>query len=332
MQKGLTPVWQPAYDLIEPRISADGVHTYEFDSALPVDVRYLTFDRDADIRSNRHEYFELLYAYSGGVAYQVQDRLCELGEGDLFVMGSTLMHRIVRFSQVGFRAVVLYFDPALLRAICSGGRDRDYLMPFLIQDKDFPHVISMETGTPREVLGLMEKIASACTAQSFSRELTVETYLKTILVHLIRHYEGFQASEPVFLTQKHNLRRVRPVFQHVDEYYREPISVEEAAALIKMSKSTFTRFFKQVTGDSFVVYLNRFRIARAQTLLKNTDKSIAEVSQETGFCDQSYFGAMFKRMVGRTPREYKRACSDRVGGLITGSRFEPSQIDPRIRN
>jgi AraC-like DNA-binding protein len=66
------------------------------------------------------------------------------------------------------------------------------------------------------------------------------------------------------------------------------------------------RLFKQVTGQPFVNYLNHFRIAKAQALLATTDLSVAEVSQEVGFCDQSYFGLIFRKLAQVTPLQYKR--------------------------
>ena len=48
-------------------------------------------------------------------------------------------------------------------------------------------------------------------------------------------------------------------------------------------------FFERVTGLSFMEYLNHYRIERAQALLATTDDSMASISQEMGFCDQSYF-------------------------------------------
>ena len=65
--------YEDAFSVIEPQI-AEGVHVYPFDDECPLDVRFLRFGRKRDIRLNRHEYFELLFARSGEVVYQVQDR------------------------------------------------------------------------------------------------------------------------------------------------------------------------------------------------------------------------------------------------------------------
>jgi len=68
----------------------------------------------------------------------------------------------------------------------------------------------------------------------------------------------------------------------------------------------FMSLFKRVTGLSFVTNFNHFRIERAQALLARTDESMASISQQVGFCDQSYFGTVFRRIVGMTPATYRR--------------------------
>jgi transcriptional regulator GlxA family with amidase domain len=56
----------------------------------------------------------------------------------------------------------------------------------------------------------------------------------------------------------------------------------------------------------FVVnHLNRLRVRRAQYLLADTDRSIAEIGHEVGFCSQSYFGVVFRRVSGASPFAYR---------------------------
>jgi AraC-like DNA-binding protein len=68
-----------------------------------------------------------------------------------------------------------------------------------------------------------------------------------------------------------------------------------------MSESYFMNFFKRVTGLSFMEYLNHYSIERAQAMMVNTNDSIAEISHQLGFCDQRYFGVVFRRW-GESPR------------------------------
>jgi transcriptional regulator GlxA family with amidase domain len=64
--------------------------------------------------------------------------------------------------------------------------------------------------------------------------------------------------------------------------------------------------FNQVTGQPFVSHLNQFRVAKAQHLLAATDRSIADISNEVGFGNQSYFGLVFRRATSFCPREFQR--------------------------
>jgi len=60
------------------------------------------------------------------------------------------------------------------------------------------------------------------------------------------------------------------------------------------------RFFKHVTGQSFVTYLNHFRIAKAQVVLANTDRPIAEISQEVlPVLVKNGIGALAMKTLGR---------------------------------
>ena len=82
------------FDLVEPQINAEGVHTWPFDAPCPVDVLFLTVDDRHRVRMNRHGYFEVLYLCSGSANCHIQDRLLPFNEGDLAIIGSTLYHRI----------------------------------------------------------------------------------------------------------------------------------------------------------------------------------------------------------------------------------------------
>lgn len=297
--------WEDAYTIIERQITTAGVHIWPFTPDFPIDVRFLRFGKQNDIRLNRHEYFELLYIYHGDLTYQVHDHSCHLKEGDLFVIGSTLHHRIQESRRALVKGVALYFMPELIQTHDTVSEDLQYLMPFLIQDSGFPHVVPAKTGIPEHIFDLMKRVRSELPAESSLSRLSVKTYLKMILVWLVNHYADYRGPELGFDRKQRDLEHLEPVFEFIDEHYAEPIRVDHAAALIHLCKSQFTRFFKQVTGETFVAHLNHLRVAQAQRLLATTDGTLAEIGQAVGFCDQSYFGAVFRKLVHMTPREYR---------------------------
>jgi AraC-like DNA-binding protein len=82
-------------------------------------------------------------------------------------------------------------------------------------------------------------------------------------------------------------------------------SLAEAAQLAHMSVPSFTRFFRRMTGDSLVSYINRIRIARACTLLEETGDAIVDVAAQAGFGNLSHFNRQFRAHTGTQPRAYR---------------------------
>ena len=293
------------FDLVEPQINAEGVHVWPFDMPCPVDVLFLTVDDRQRVRMNRHGYFEVLYLCSGSANCHIQDRLLPFNEGDLAIIGSTLYHRIECQSSQPITIAALFFEPDLIR--CDGASDSaEYLTPFLLQDENFPHIVPAETGIPRQVLDLMLQIRSEHPASSPRSRLALKTYLKMLLIQLVNHYAPYAGTVETYIRQQQNIERLRPLFRYLGDNCDSSIQVREAARICGMSESHFMSLFKRVTGLSFVTYFNHFRIERAQALLAKTEESMASISQQVGFCDQSYFGTVFRRIVGMTPATYRR--------------------------
>jgi AraC-like DNA-binding protein/mannose-6-phosphate isomerase-like protein (cupin superfamily) len=300
------PTWEKAYYVVEPQINAEGVHVWPFDASFPIDIRFFDVNGGPDIRMNRHDYFELFYACSGKGVCQVQDRRFAVKKGDLVIIGSSLYHRILGNHGQSMKAIVLFFQPDLVRAGAPTGEDMQYLMPFFVHDHNFPHVIPASEAIPSQVLELIQRVHAELPATSNRARLAVKTYLKMILMLLVNHYSAYLGTRETFSRKESAIQRLRPLFEYLEAHYDGPIRVEDAARICATSSSHFMYFFKRVTGQSFLAYLNHFRVAKAQALLGSTDKSISEISQEIGFCDQSHFGVVFRKLVGMTPLAYRR--------------------------
>ncbi|MBV8812688.1 MAG: helix-turn-helix transcriptional regulator [Acidobacteriaceae bacterium] len=290
--------------VVEPQINAEGIHVWPFDPAFPIDVRFITIGHGHNVRKNRHEYFELAYLCRGAASLEIQDRSLPLQHGDLAVVGSTLYHRFECRSNPPVTLAVLFFQPDLVRA--DGGPDNaEYLTPFLLQDPNFPHVVAAKASVPAQIFDLMQRIRTELPAGSPRARLAVKTYLKMILLLLVNQYACYAGTVDTFRRQQRALERLRPLFEHVEKHFGAATQVQEAARICGMSESHFMNFFKRATGQSFMAYLNHCRIERAQALLAMTDKPVSDISQEMGFCDQSYFGTVFRKLVGMTPAGYR---------------------------
>lgn len=102
-------------------------------------------------------------------------------------------------------------------------------------------------------------------------------------------------------------RAVRKTMAYIHGHYMEPISLEDAARHVNMSREYLSRCFRQEMEITFITYLNRYRIARARSLLENGEQSLTEIALETGFSSSAYFSRIFRQEVGVNPREYQRS-------------------------
>jgi AraC-like DNA-binding protein len=91
----------------------------------------------------------------------------------------------------------------------------------------------------------------------------------------------------------------------VDAGYAEPLGVEEMAAAAGLSRAYFSREFRRAFGESPHAYLLTRRLERAAALLRNTDRSVAEICFDVGLTSVGSFTTSFKRTFGKTPTEYR---------------------------
>ena len=288
----------------EMQVNADGVHVWPFDPSFPVDALQHSLSGTRPFRMNRHDYFELVYLLSGELVWQVQDSFLTENEGDLFVMTSPKFHRVTERSGTKVEVLSLFFDRSVLAS--SSGSDFEYLDFLFTQASNQQHLVYRDTHLPREVERLMREIAKELPARSDRARLCVRTYVKMALVLLMDQVASASPRQSAAQRRQGSLDRLKPLFDTMERSYAGRISTEDAAAILNMSLSTFRRTFMQLTGESFLQYLNTFRVAKAQELLASTDMPISEIGLEVGFCDQSYFGMIFRRLTHMTPRAYRQ--------------------------
>jgi len=93
--------------------------------------------------------------------------------------------------------------------------------------------------------------------------------------------------------------------QYINEHQTEELSLEQVAAAVHTSKFYFWKIFKKSTGINFTDYLSRIRTERAKNLLLNPNLRVSEIAYEVGFQSLTHFNRVFKRVLGRSPTDYR---------------------------
>ena len=99
------------------------------------------------------------------------------------------------------------------------------------------------------------------------------------------------------------LKAVRTMEKNISN---EVYGVEQLADDLCMSRSNLYLKINKLTGESALQFIHKIRLERACQLLRDTDKSIAEIASEAGFSSSAYFCTCFKREKGKTPNAWRQ--------------------------
>jgi AraC-like DNA-binding protein len=108
----------------------------------------------------------------------------------------------------------------------------------------------------------------------------------------------------VFLPSTRHLLRAKDL---VDARYSDPLDVSTLAGVAHLSEAHFIREFRRAFGETPHQYLLTRRLERAAELLRNTDRSVADICFAVGLASVGSFTTSFKRAFGITPTGYRAA-------------------------
>ncbi|WP_077610868.1 helix-turn-helix transcriptional regulator [Clostridium sp. Marseille-P2415] len=148
--------------------------------------------------------------------------------------------------------------------------------------------------------------------EEYKKDLPLtETKIYSMLLEMFaligrNHTENVHLLDAANIRQKKYTEKFIFICNYISSHCTEELTLEEVASLAGFSKYHFTRLFKQFTNVSFYKYVNKKRIAIAETLLINPQLSITEVALRSGFSSQSAFIRMFKIIKSCTPTEFRQ--------------------------
>lgn len=187
----------------------------------------------------------------------------------------------------------------------------------IIQATDFtreaPYI--QKSGPPGKLLrDRLNKIYEV-KGNSYEAAVAMAGALYTLLAAFMQYASR---SEPV---KNIRLAYVEKAEDYISTSYSYPITVEDVASYVGISRSYLYRSFLTCLGQSPKEYLSEFRIRQASRLLKETSLSVSAVAYSVGFENNLYFSKAFKKQVGVTPTQYREK-----GGMGTLKSKTPMQV------
>lgn len=133
-----------------------------------------------------------------------------------------------------------------------------------------------------------------------TRQISVACY--AMLLYFV---DGVYACE--LLEDSLYKRYIEPVIKEIETNYEGELTVCRLSGLVYVTPQYLTRLFRRFLGCSVYEYLTTYRINKAkELLLTQVHWKVQDISSRVGFSDTSHFIAVFKRMTGMTPLEFRK--------------------------
>ena len=126
---------------------------------------------------------------------------------------------------------------------------------------------------------------------------------RAMLIDTPRAWQSGFAIVP--LKTEHSDENISSAQDWLHENFHKSFSLESPARRVGMSLRNFVRRFKEATGDSPLMYLQKLRIAAAKRLLESDQRTVQEISDAVGYQDVAFFRSLFQRHTGVSPSAYR---------------------------
>ena len=99
---------------------------------------------------------------------------------------------------------------------------------------------------------------------------------------------------------------ISDIENYIEKNLDKKLSLTDIAASVHMNKSYISRVFKEKMGENLFDYINKRKIEKAKTLIKNNVLRMYEIALSVGMEDTAYFSRVFKKYEGISPSEYQK--------------------------
>ncbi|MCQ2466382.1 MAG: AraC family transcriptional regulator [Clostridia bacterium] len=262
------------------------------------------------IESHFHAYIEVIYIFSGELKVTVNDKMLTGTAGDMFVIVPSEVHSFER--KKGCKYICIQVDPSFIFSGIMSTVELKFHLPFASDLGADSHLFKASVIDSTEIPKHIQTIVREYQEPSPLYRLAIRTSLSFISLWVLRQWEKLNTNPNTFTNKSEKLVKLTPVLEILNKDFNQNIKAEQMAALVNMSSSYFSRFFNSAVGMGFTEYLNFVRINESERLIVSTDYSIAEIAQQVGFANTSYFITQFKKQFQISPKKYRQQYYNRT--------------------
>ncbi len=261
---------------------------------------------------HQHDYVQINYVLSGHGSHAINNQKFDIVKGDIFIIPPYVPHQILSVSDLNIELIEFEFEPEFINLNLSSVEniesfyDFAYIEPFLVSESHVKPRLNISGQLQLEVERILNTVLNEYKEKLVGFDLLAKALLLNLLVIVGREFSGKIETDNQSLVYDRHKCSILMALRYIDEHYMEDLTIDFIASKALLSKSYFCYFFKVVTGQTFVEYLNSLRISHAMTFLKRTNNKVLDICYMTGFKNISHFNRLFKHATGLSPTAYRK--------------------------
>lgn len=280
-----------------------------FRNNVPVFLNIAIVRKDNVIHS--HDFIEIAYVHSGSGFHRVGNTVYPVSKGDLAIINTDIHHAYTCSDDTSNMVVFnCIFKPEFIDySLINTGDFKDVAASilfnsFFIEDKPVISV-RLQGAQQTEIEELYRKMQQEFFSTPKAYVNVIRSQLIEMLTKIFRILESDNNQNDRIIGRKKAIVDEAVEFIKTN-YASSNININEVAFRTFLSPSYLSKIFKEDTGRNFSEYLQELRVSAACDLLLTTDKKVIDIMMDVGLRDIKHFNRLFKKVTGKTPREYRK--------------------------
>lgn len=250
-----------------------------------------------------HDEIQFVLVLKGCISFNVNQSTYNIQEKNGIFINSSCLHSARSHNCQDSEYICFDISPGFL-ASSESIIYKKYVEPFLKSKS----AIKLNTLIPwqNKILYALNNLFEIYINKAFGFELNMYALILNIWHLIITNTPDYmiEVSTDTFAQDQ----KIKEMISFIHQNYKEKITLEDVAKSANVSRSECCRFFKQMTKLTPFEYLISYRINQSIQLLKKSNLSITEISEEVGFGSVSYYIEKFRKHTNYTPKEFRNYC------------------------
>jgi AraC family L-rhamnose operon regulatory protein RhaS len=272
------------------------------DDQFPFYIQYGGHNEDTDLHKH-FEFSELVIVLNGNATHIVNTESFFIKKGEVFVINESTSHAYkdpydFKICNIMYRPEILRFAGPDLRT-SNGFQALFVLEPFYRNIHPYQSKLSLPIPNLEYVSALISVMIDEYNNKFQGYQTMLISRFMELVVYLSRQYDCQEKG------MSSNLMHLANAISYMEDHYLEPLTLKEIASKSDISVRHLNRIFQSYYQTTPISYLQRLRLERACTLLRQTKLTITDITHKCGFNDSNYFTRQFTKAYGCSPKAYR---------------------------